>query len=275
MGLFGPKRPLDADELEWQLAAFQWLIDEFGGYAEHQSTILANPAGEYFPDSTLTGHARAEQLLDEVKALAGIADWPTRLVPYASPRAGGQFSAYIHTVPLDDASAGTFQLVEDGQGGWLAEIRYDFGGLSDQAGLVATFAHELAHYRLSQCRKSIPGGEELHELLTDLAAVKMGFGLFLANSAHNYQARQLETGGHSWQTKRQGYLSERALVTALVISEFLADRDPIDARPFLKPYLAQDLDLACKWFARRDVKLDVESIDLADFGVHLLVGAGS
>lgn len=275
MGLFGPKRPLGADELEWQLAAFQWLIDEFGGFAEHHATILANPAGDYFPDSTLTGHARAEQLLDEVKAIAGIADWPTRLVAYASPRAGGQVSAYTHTVPLDDAAAGTFQLVEDGQGGWLAEICYDFGGLNDPAALVATFAHELAHYRLSQCRNSFPGGEDLHELLTDLAAVKMGFGLFLANSSRDYQARQLETGGHSWQTKRQGYLSERALVTALVISELLAERDPADARPFLKSYLAQDLDLACKWFARRDVKHDVMSIDLADFGVHPLVDADS
>lgn len=275
MGLFGPKRPLGADELEWQLAAFQWLVEEFGGETEHRATILANPAGDYFPDSRLEGHARAEQLLDEVKAIAGMAEWPTRLVSYASPRAGGQVSAYAFTVPLAGSAAGTFQLVEDGQGGWLGEIRYDFGGLKDQAALVATFAHELAHYRLSQCSRSFPGGEALHELLTDLAAVKMGFGLFLANSARDYHARQLDMGGHAWQTRRQGYLSERALVTAMVISETLAGREPADARAFLKPYLTQDLDLARKWFARRDVWADVRAVDLDDYGVVPLAnGAG-
>ncbi len=270
MGLFGPTRPLGRDELEWQLAGFQWVLAEFGGLDAHRETVLVNPDGDYFADSKLTGHARAEELFAEVKALAGLEKWPTRLVSYASLRGTGQVNAWTTLQPIGDAAAGTYQLVEDGEGGWVAEIRYDAGLLADPHALVATFAHELAHYLLSTRQREFPGGEDLHELLTDLTAVMLGFGLFLANGARHYQAAQLEMGGHVWQTRRQGYLSERALVTALVISETLAGRDPRDARPYLKAYLAQDLDLAVKYFARRDVLADVMAIHLTDYGVEPL-----
>lgn len=273
MGLFGPKRPLGRDELEWQLAGFQWVLAEFGGLEAHRTTVLAKPDGDYFAESKLTGHARAEELFAEVKALAGLTEWPTRLVGNASPRGTGQVNAWTTLQPIGDAAAGTYQLLDDGEGGWVAEIRYDEGLLADQHALAATFAHELAHYLLSTRQRAFPGGEELHELLTDLTAVMLGFGLFLANSARDYRAAQLEMGGHAWQTRRQGYLSERALVTALALSELLAGRDPKAARPYLKPYLAQDLDLAVKWFATRNVEADVMAIDLSDYGVEPITDA--
>lgn len=268
MGLFGPKRPLGKDELEWQLAGFQYLLDEFGGIDAHRETQLVNPQGEYFVDSTLTGPARGEELFAEVKAIAGMEQWPTRLVSRQSPKGSYQVNAQTFVQPVGTGAAGTYQLLPADTGGWVAEIRYDIGLLTDPGALVATFAHELGHYLLSTTRRSFPGGEDVHELLTDLTAVFMGFGIFLANSARDYSAQQLD-GGHMWQTRRQGYLSERALVTALVLNELLAGRDPRAARPFLKSYLAQDLDLALKWFARRDVHADIAAVDLGDYGVAL------
>ena len=46
--LFAPKLPIDADELEWQLATFKWLGLEFGpaGQAE-----LVLPTSRWFPPS--------------------------------------------------------------------------------------------------------------------------------------------------------------------------------------------------------------------------------
>ncbi len=264
MGLFGPKRPLGKDELEWQLGGFQYLLDEFGGTDAHRETQLVNPQGEYFADSTLTGPARGEELFGEVKAIAGMEQWPTRLVAQQSPKGSYQVNAQTFVQPIGTGAAGTYQLLPADNGGWVAEIRYDIGLLADPSALVATFAHELGHYLLSTTRRSFPGGEDMHELLTDLTAVFMGFGVFLANSAREYNAQQ-----HMWQTRHQGYLSERALVTALVASELLAGRDPREARQFLKPYLAQDLDVALKWFALRDIYADVAAVDLADYGVAL------
>jgi hypothetical protein len=273
MGLFGPKRPLGKDELEWQLAGFHYLLDEFGGIDAHRETQLVNPQGEYFADSTLTGPARGEELFAEVKAIAGMGQWPTRLVARQSPKGSYQVNAQTFVQPIGTGAAGTYQLLPADNGGWVAEIRYDVGLLADPGALVATFAHELGHYLLSTTRHRFPGGEDMHELLTDLTAVFMGFGIFLANSARDYSAQQID-GGHMWQTRRQGYLSERALVTALVLSELLAGRNPRDAKAFLKPYLAQDLDIALKWFARRNVHADVAAVDLDDYGVAAWSAAG-
>ena len=42
MGLFGPRLPIDGDELEFQLATFKWLAMEFGG-AEQAQLVLPTP----------------------------------------------------------------------------------------------------------------------------------------------------------------------------------------------------------------------------------------
>ena len=46
--------------------------------------------------------------------------------------------------------------------------------------LIATLAHELAHYLLATARDSPPCEKEEREFLTDLAAVYLGFGVFLS-----------------------------------------------------------------------------------------------
>ena len=47
----------------------------------------------------------------------------------------------------------------------------------------ATFAHELARYLVETFEEPAPGGDALLEPAVDIAAVFMGFGLFMANSA--------------------------------------------------------------------------------------------
>lgn len=269
MGLFGPRRPLTAAEWDWQLAAFRWLIDEFDGLDQHRMGILATPDGACFPDSKLTGDARAEELLHQIMTIADIADWPVRLVmDDGEPelRAVSQ----MHAVTPDTGWAlGTFQAVEDGTGGWLAEIVASRQQLGDEAALVATLAHEVSHYFLSGTERPVPGGEDCHELLTDLTAVFLGFGIFLGNSARYSRHTQGELGtqyGGWFLSGSQGYLSERALMSALAISETLAGRDPMAAAPYLKPHLAADLKDAARYIARRDVLADVMAVDLADYG---------
>jgi hypothetical protein len=270
MGLFGPKRPLSQDELDWQIAAFAWLVQEDGGLAPLKARLLANPVGAYFAESTASGHARAEELLAEVKALAGMdASWTTQLVEQGTARGAVLANGGGTIIPAPHgAAAGTFVMRGDDAAGYIAEITYDPEQLADPSRLVATLAHELAHYRLAYTSHSFPGGDALHEHLTDLTAVYFGFGIFLANSARDYDAQQTELGGHQWQYRQQGYLSERALITALVIGEQLAERDPQAARPWLKPYLRADLDIACRWFAKHDVAAAVRDCDLSDYGVQ-------
>lgn len=51
MNGFGPKRPLSADEREWQLSAFLWPPQGTGGIEKHRSGIPAPRAAACFPDS--------------------------------------------------------------------------------------------------------------------------------------------------------------------------------------------------------------------------------
>ena len=83
IGWFGARLPVDADELEWQLATFKWLGAEFGPPGD---TELVLPTAEYFPPSKRTGEGRVEDLFASVKAAAGMSDWPCELRAGAGDR---------------------------------------------------------------------------------------------------------------------------------------------------------------------------------------------
>lgn len=262
LSLFGAKLPIDEDELEFQLATFKWIGREFG--ADPGELVL--PTKDRFPPSPNQGHARVADLFNHVKTAAGMADWPCEL------RAGaGERPAHVGTGLLlrhEGASppCGTFE-VTGADGRQSVVITYSPSLADDATALIATFAHELGHYVMSTARSDPPGGWELHELHTDLLAVRLGFGIFLANSARSFAQFQ-SAGEMGWSARAQGYLSEGALVTALALAERLAGRDPIAAGPYLKDYLEKDLRRAVKALAKRhpDTAAAVEAVDLSEYG---------
>ncbi|HEV2747652.1 MAG TPA: hypothetical protein VGW34_10180 [Allosphingosinicella sp.] len=262
MGLLGPRLPIDVDELEWQLATFKWLIAEFG---EAGDTPLVLPTPQWFPRSEASGDAEIADLFGHVRRAAGMEQWPCELVAGDQDRPTYAGNALLLRHEGAAAPCGTFQVAgEDGSPRIL--ISYNPGLAADTMALVATFAHELGHYLMSTASSPPPGGWELHELHTDLVAVYLGFGIFLANSARSFS--QFQSGGEmGWSSRTQGYLSEGALVTALTIFQRLAGRDPADAAPYLKAYLAKDLKSASAWLAKRhpDMPASVRAVDLSDY----------
>jgi hypothetical protein len=260
--LFRPKRPVDAEEWEWLLAGFKWLEREFPELHVHRP--LALPTSEFFPSSTTHGPERGEELMTQVKAIAGIADWPVHLVPVQPPRRGAVNA--VAALQPGAGACGSFRLGRTDEGIPVAEIRYTLDQLENPAGLIATFGHELAHYLLHTRTNPIPGGEEIEELFTDLTAVWLGFGIFLGNNAR-YSGHIDEGGGRGWFVSGwQGYLGERMLMTAFTLSEMLAGREPTAAAPYLKTYLESDVRAAQRYAARRDLRAEIEAIDLSDYG---------
>lgn len=146
-------------------------------------------------------------------------------------------------------------------------ITYNPGLADDPTAMIATLAHELGHYLISTAETDSPGGWALHELHTDLTAVWLGFGLFLANSARSFSQFQ-SAGEAGWSHRTQGYLSEGALVIALVVTERLRGRDALVVAPRLKGYLQKDLGRVRKALGRRfpDMAAAVEAVDLGDYG---------
>jgi hypothetical protein len=265
-GIFGPKCPLSRDEWDFQLAAFQWLDETVGAGVPRQP--LVTPTPDYFPPSAATGAARAAELLAQVQRAAAMdaADWPVTLEMQSGigdphvPVAHG--INLVHDTP---APAGSFRVDAADDEAWQAVISLSPAQLADEMSAIATLAHELSHYLLASFTRPLPGGEDCHELLTDLTAVYLGFGIFMGNSAGS-TAPFADEYGQWGSAYGQGYLSERALMTALAIQERLAGRDPLAAAPWLKPHLAQDLRAAAKYIASRDLAAEMAAIDLAEYG---------
>jgi hypothetical protein len=193
---------LDAELTAWQFDCFDWLLRHTGGVEALQSRTLILPTRECFPQRGQRDTAFAVAVFEQVKVHAGMADWPCTLQmqegdpnPMVSPQ------AFIKDAP--QSPAGTFRaLGEEG-----ALITYHPNQLADPVALVATFAHELAHYRTAGFPEPPPGGWEVWEIATDLAAVFLGFGVFLANT--RFQFGHFSDGRVSgWRWRQQGYVSE-------------------------------------------------------------------
>jgi hypothetical protein len=261
LSLFGPKLPIDEDELDFQLATFKWLGESFGPVRE--APVLPTPA--FFPPSPRKGDGRVADLFGHVKKAAGMEDWPCELRRGEAERPARVGLGLLLKHEGDAPPGGTFH-VEEGQGGQNVVITWNPSLADDPTALIAAFAHELGHYLMSTAETAPPGGWSLHELHTDLAAVHLGFGLFLANAARGFAQFQ-SAGEMGWSARRQGYLSEGALVTALAITQCLAGRDPLEPAPFLKAYLRKDLKQAAKALAKKvpDVKAAVALVELSDY----------
>ena len=230
LSLFRARLPIDRDEYDWLLAVFAWLIqtvDRDRAYREAR-TIL--PTDEFFPPSRLQGHDRAVELFDQVRGHAGMAGWACELVAGAAERetriAPGHALKHDYSPP-----GGTFG--HDGNG---VVITYNPSALARPADLVATFAHELSHYLIHADGSMPPGGADLEEHATDVAAVFLGFGIFVANGAKTFAQFQNEAES-GWEMRRQGYLSEEALTAALAIFVRMAGEDADAAERELKDYL--------------------------------------
>lgn len=260
LSLFKPRLPVDAEEFEWLLAGFAWLMREFGGVERIEVTPLVLPTLAFFPPSKLEGHDRALELFGQVKALCGMADWQCDLLPGAAERERQIVTAHAlrhHTSP----PLGTF-----GHDNGRYYITYNPSTLAQPPSLVATFAHELSHYLIHSAETAPPGGRELEEHATDLAAVFMGFGVLMANSAKSFGQFQ-NFGEMGWQMQARGYLSENALTTGLALFVVASGADPVDAEAALKDYLRKPFRRAVKAVRRDhpDLATELRDMDLADW----------
>lgn len=234
---------LDADDEEWQLATWGWLLARLGEDRLKRAPLVTTTEA-FFPLSAATGHARAQHIFACVRDLAGMTDWPCDLQPQA-PRPGTHVSQ-LGMVQIDSghSPAGTFS-----RQGNAALVTYDPASIGEPVKLVATLVHELAHYLLHAQPDLPPGQELMEEFATDLTTVYLGFGLFGANQAFNFsQFQNVRT--HGWQTLSLGYLRERDWAFALAVYCALRGDDIATLKPLLKPYLYKDTQHAARYLRK-------------------------
>ncbi len=237
---FAARSVLEPGEEAWQVDTWKWLLEEKGGIGDLSRASLVRPTAQFFPPTELTGHARVEHVFETIKRLCGLADWPCRLI--AQPERGGLVVNPVTALKVRRGGpAGTYL-----RQGNAAEISYDPKLVNDPWALVATLAHELAHYFLDDYRKMPPGGAEGFEPSTDLGVVYLGFGLFAANTAFRFQQTQ-DFQSQGWAYSRLGYLKEREWTFAIAVFLRLRGIDPVQATPHLKPHLASQLKRSLRY----------------------------
>lgn len=262
------KGPLLGSELtQWQFDCFAWLLRHTGGASALAQLPLVHPTPRFFPDRGLQGHAMAEAVFARVRGNAGMADWPCELqVQEADPNPVVAPALLVKNSP--SSPSGTFRATEAG-----ALITYHPDSVRDPMSLVATFAHELAHYRTVGFPEPPPGGWEVWEHATDLAAVFLGFGLFLANSRFSFsQFSDGQTMG--WQWRQQGYVSEPEILHMHAIRCVLLGTPERETLDHLKPALRgiykrvrRDVERSAQEMGRlRQEPVMVEGVEVRSYG---------
>jgi hypothetical protein len=260
-GLFKPKLAISDDEFEWMLACTKWFALEFEGMERLRQTPLVRSHPDFFPPSSTKGKARALEIFEQVKAHADMIEWQCDLLEGESDPDPHVATGIVLQRQGPSAPAGTFGAL-DGR----ATVTYDPIQLNAPHDLVATFAHELAHYLMHSASSRPPGGEVLEEHATDLCAVLLGFGAFSANSAATFEQFQTQSE-QGWQMRRMGYLSELALVTAYALFVLLTNADKNSAMLELKTYLHAPFRKALSAIVLRapDIVAEIEQADLNEW----------
>jgi hypothetical protein len=209
-----PKPFLDAPRRDWQFAVFAWLLRHCGGYPKFLDTTLVLPIEAHFPDRGLSGHAAVAALFRRVRDHAGMADWPCMVEP--EPAEGRELPVNPSRIPV---------------------ITYKKGELAAMP-MVGAFAHALARMLVETFDEPPPGGASLHEPAIDLAAVFIGFGVFMANST--VEATRYD-------------LNEGEFVHALAMFCQLQKIPPEAVAPHLNPHLRKYLRLAARDLAQHEV----------------------
>ncbi len=237
---FRAKSILEPEEEEWQIATWRWLLYERGGEDDLQQACLVMPTREFFPPTEAKGPALAHRVFEHVKRHARMQEWPCELIE--QPDSGGLTVNPVTALKVRRAApAGTF--MHDGN---AAQISYSPSLLKDRVALVSTLAHELAHYLIGHPRRMPPGGGSGLEPATDLAVTYLGFGIFGANSAFQYQQHQ-DYMSQGWGYSRLGYIKEREWIFALAVFLALKGLDASAAKPHLKSHLASQLNRTQKY----------------------------
>jgi hypothetical protein len=213
--LTGPRPLITPEEEGWQFSCFEWLMRGTGGFGRFRHAVVVLPTDTFFPQKGQRSPALQEALFAQIKAHAGMGEWACTLAMqeadpsmYLTPRISVQGSL--------GTEAGTFR-----RSGSQALISYNPSLLADPMAFVATMAHELAHFVVSEIAEEPPGGAENLEFATDMAAIFLGFGVFLVNSSFRFWQ-----SGNSIASRRLGYLSEEQRIFALAMFTQLLGQDP-------------------------------------------------
>jgi len=207
--------------IDWIFEASTWWLQSFGGFEGFaRSTRIVTPTEEDFPvDLDLEGHELVEDYLLFAMEHAHMGDWPIIVAPDEPADVADVLRGMPHHMTSAPERVSPEPALEEGD---PLPIPYTLAQLDEPIALVAQLARGLSHYLLYDARTPPPADASTRELVVDLGAAWLGFGVFLANSAFSYH--QHESGAMvGWGYRRRGALTQLDVTFALAVVATLLD----------------------------------------------------
>jgi len=191
-------RPADRD---WLNAGLARVLGQIGIEAFLRAPILT-PEARWFPDEVPSGAAGLRVGLRRLMTYAGLGE--ARVVVSIGK---GKRATMLDQRGMPAAAEGAAAWFS----GWEGEscrFGVDEDELDDPEGLMGTLAHEVCHAFRSHHRVQALA-QDKEELLTDVTAVVIGFGVLLLNSSYRYRTGVATSGGDvaAFSVARRGYLT--------------------------------------------------------------------
>lgn len=188
MGIFGSKL-VDKDVLEWQFDWYTWLIENFSSGAGLPDSELWLPTTGHFGHSRgfmLEGQSLARFVFKRIKEQCRFSPQDKFKLRIISTPQGGNLGGVAHVTAMGNRACGTYQVKETEQGTYQETITISEDLIDNPTNLIATMAHELSHALHNRAKEVLDIEPELYELFTDLTAIYLGYGIFLANSRFEF-----------------------------------------------------------------------------------------
>ncbi len=238
LDLFRSKPLVEEATRRWLFDAYAWALNHFGSDLFYQDTALITPTDRYFPDQADSRAAIAEAVFARVQGYAGMQAWPFRPVP------NGTVLPAVEQITFQGAPRGTGSAIALSGEGQAIPVGYDPGLVGKPEQLIAGYAHGLAGFLARAAGEPPPGGEEALAPASDVLAIFLGFGLFMANSAFNFHKGSC--GGCRPSVSAIGALTEDEMTYALAIYAALKGLGKGEVLPHLKSTLRPTFKKALK-----------------------------
>jgi hypothetical protein len=253
--------PLPEENIQWLLAAAQWLLAGPDAGLFKGRRLVRFEAEEFF-DSDLSDDDLAARILDLTKKQAGLSLTATQLARVDSPVRG--LSESLGGAWLDNLGASCpDEDALEGEGDDEAVVIWTADLLEDPDRLVAWFARELGRIVVKRAGSDPPGadtGAPVRELAAEVAAVLMGFGPFLIKTSFRLEMfppndpnALVGLGLFSgWKTVVQGCLGREDLAYLLAVFCRINNVPEAEIMPWLGENARAHLAEAAADLDRRD-----------------------
>ncbi|WFU07964.1 hypothetical protein QA646_11620 [Rhizobium sp. CB3090] len=250
--MFWSSKPtISVDDEEWQLSAWEWLLENLGGVDALKAFPSKYPRHADFPKSGLSGHEHVFFVLSYLCQLLklDVESFELRKQREAiEPHVGGL--ALVKNVPQDPG--GTYRAAKNRH-----IITYKPAVARNLEQLIAVLIHELCHSVLFSIPTRPPDWAQNEEFVTDLATVFFGFGVFGGNQSFQFsQFRDTASGTQGWSTQRLGYLTQNEWGFALAVRALLTNEDVLPIKEYATSGLLANFTKNHRYLEKNDSKIE-------------------